>query len=94
MCCVQLTFDDLSKLLNNVDKPLKMERPNHDKIARMEIPMCQNHEVHLVDVASAVVKEILGKGLFILNADAAVRRGCHTAWTALVYTPVKCTYWH
>ena len=47
-------------MLGVVDKPLKICKPNEDEIAEMCIPLCEEYELHIVDVASALIKRTLG----------------------------------
>jgi len=48
-------------MLDVVDRPLRVSKPNKDKIAEMCIPLNDKFELHIVDVASALIKKILGK---------------------------------
>ena len=57
----QLSVEQLSDMLAVVDRPLRICKPNRDQIAEMCIPLNDKYELHIVDVASALIKKILGK---------------------------------
>jgi len=57
----QLTIEQLSDLLHNIDEPLRIRQPNKLQIAAMKIPMYGDYELLMVDVAAALIKRILGK---------------------------------
>ncbi|XP_076802540.1 LOW QUALITY PROTEIN: sodium channel protein type 4 subunit alpha B-like [Clavelina lepadiformis] len=56
----KLSLEQLSDLLHVVDRPLRMKQPNKMHIANMRIPMCKGHKLFIVDVAAALIKNILG----------------------------------
>uniref|UniRef100_H2Y2S0 Sodium channel protein n=1 Tax=Ciona intestinalis TaxID=7719 RepID=H2Y2S0_CIOIN len=52
----KLTVTELSELLHNIDRPLRIRKPNKHHIANMRIPMDSEGEIYLLDVASALTK--------------------------------------
>nr|XP_039249115.1 sodium channel protein type 4 subunit alpha B-like [Styela clava] len=56
----QLTIEQLSSLLHTIDRPLRIPKPNMEKIAALEIPMNEKNEMHILDVGTALVRNVLG----------------------------------
>lgn len=43
-----------------MDAPLKVKKPNISQIAKLKIPMDENSKMHILDVATALIKMTLG----------------------------------
>uniref|UniRef100_H2YKP5 Sodium channel protein n=1 Tax=Ciona savignyi TaxID=51511 RepID=H2YKP5_CIOSA len=57
----KLGVSELSELLHNIDRPLRIRKPNKHHIANMRIPMDSVGDIEILDVASALTKKIIGK---------------------------------
>nr|XP_018669384.1 sodium channel protein type 4 subunit alpha B-like isoform X2 [Ciona intestinalis] len=92
----KLTVTELSELLHNIDRPLRIRKPNKHHIANMRIPMDSEGEIYLLDVASALTKKIIGTDGFTDETESELRsyykRKCRGSLRSESRTKVTNTY--
>ena len=57
----------MSDFFHNLDVPFTIQKPNLSAISNMRIPVDENYQVHLLDVASSLMKSILGENLLFIK---------------------------
>lgn len=55
-----IDIDMLSDLLNELQPPIQVRKPNKVKIAALDLPVLQGNKVHCLDVLSTLVCIVIG----------------------------------
>ncbi|XP_074640062.1 sodium channel protein para-like [Tubulanus polymorphus] len=53
-------FEMLSDLVDDIEEPLRVPKPNYYKLVSMDIPICKDMRLHCVDILDALTKSFLG----------------------------------
>uniref|UniRef100_A0A8C7LE76 Sodium channel protein n=1 Tax=Oncorhynchus kisutch TaxID=8019 RepID=A0A8C7LE76_ONCKI len=55
-------YDKLSDFADALDPPLRMAKPNHIQLIKMDLPMVSGERIHCLDILFAFTKRVLGEG--------------------------------
>ncbi|CAF4115910.1 unnamed protein product, partial [Rotaria sordida] len=55
-----IQYDQLSDFIDDLELPLRIPKPNHLILVRMNLPICENDRMHCVDILDALTKYFLG----------------------------------
>lgn len=55
-----IRLDQLCDLVDTLEDPLRIQKPNKIKLVTMNIPICSGERVHCVDILDALTKNFLG----------------------------------
>lgn len=59
-CTEYISLNQLSEFVNILEPPLQIPKPNKFKLIAMDINVCENNQVHCVDILDALTKAFLG----------------------------------
>ncbi|XP_045081476.1 sodium channel protein type 2 subunit alpha-like isoform X2 [Coregonus clupeaformis] len=57
-----IEYDKLSDFADALDPPLRMAKPNHIQLIKMDLPMVSGERIHCLDILFAFTKRVLGEG--------------------------------
>jgi hypothetical protein len=55
-----IQYDQLSDFIDDLEPPLRIPKPNHLILVRMNLPICEHDRMHCVDILDALTKYFLG----------------------------------
>ena len=55
-----IRYDQLSDFVDGLEPPLRILKPNQLLLVAMDLPICENDQVHCVDILDGLTKNFLG----------------------------------
>ena len=80
-----IPLDQLSDFVDYLDDPLRLPKPNHFILVKLDIPICENDRMYCKDVLDALTRNFLG------TTDTSDIPSTETAQEKEEYTPISST---
>lgn len=55
-----IPYTRLHEFVDTLEEPLRIPLPNHFKLVQLNIPICEDEQIHCVDILDALTKNFLG----------------------------------
>ncbi|OAF65490.1 hypothetical protein A3Q56_06796 [Intoshia linei] len=74
-----IDLDQLSDLIDSIQPPLRIPKPNEFVIIQLDIPICKNNRVYCVDILNALTKNFLGyiDGTEVNDIELKINKSIH-----------------